>query len=56
MRLKYHFNSLTFVNRFQKNKDITKNSEGKSFSKIFLRKILFVVIFGIGINPFFSFI
>ena len=55
MRLKYHFNSFTFVNRFQKNKDITKNSEGKSFSKIFIRKILLVVVFGIGINTIFFF-
>ena len=55
MRLKYHFNSFTSVNRFQKNKDITNNSEGKSFSKIFIRKILLVVVFGIGINTFFFF-
>ena len=55
MRLKYHCNSFTFVNRFQKNKDITNNSEGKSFSKIFIRKILLVVVFGIGINTIFFF-
>ena len=55
MRLKYHFNSFTFVNRFQKNKDITNNSVEKSFSKIFIRRILLVVIFGIGINTIFFF-
>lgn len=57
MILKYHFNSLTFVNRFQKNKnDITSsNSERKSFSNIFIRRIFLVVIFGIGINTIFFF-
>ena len=54
MRLKYHFNSFIFVNRFQKNKD-TSNSERKSFSKIFIRRIFLVVIFGIGINTIFFF-
>ena len=57
MILKYHFNSITVVNRFQKNKnDITsRNSERKSFSNIFIRRIFLVVIFGIGINTIFFF-
>ena len=57
MILKYHFNSITVVNRFQKDKnDITSsNSERKSFSNIFIRRIFLVVIFGIGINTIFFF-
>ena len=31
MRLKYHFNSFTFVNRFQKNKDGDLNMKISSF-------------------------
>lgn len=51
MILKYHFNAFTFVNRFQKNKNInTSNSKKKSFSNIFTRRIFLIVIFGIGIN------
>jgi len=52
MILKYHFNSITIVFRFQKNKnDITSsNNEIKSFLNIFIRRIFLVVIFGIGIN------
>ena len=51
MILKYYFNSFTFVNRFQKNKNITtSNSKKKSCSNIFTRRIFLIVIFGIGIN------
>ena len=51
MILKYHFNAFTFVNRFQKNKNIaTSNSKKKSFTNIFTRRIFLIVIFGIGIN------
>jgi protein-disulfide isomerase len=45
------------MNRFQKNKDTTgnSNSERKSFSNIFTRRIFLIVIFGIGINTIFFF-
>ena len=55
MILKYYFNSFTFVNQFQKNKDVISNIKRKSFSKIFVRKIFLVIIFGIGINTIFFF-
>ncbi len=42
------------MNKFQKNKD-SNNSERKSFSDIFIRRVLLVVTFGIGINAIFFF-
>ena len=54
MILKYYLNSFTFVNRFQKNKDII-SSERKSFSKMFIKRIFLVILFGIGINTIFFF-
>ena len=55
MSFKYHFNSFTFMDRFQKHKDIANNIERKSYSKIFLKSIFLVVMFVIGINTIFLF-
>ena len=55
MILKYYFNSFTFVNKLEKNKDIPHNRERNSLNKTFIRRIFLVVIFGIGINTIFFF-
>lgn len=55
MIFKFHFNSFTFMDRFQKHKDIASNIERKSYSKIFLKSIFLVVMFVICINTIFFF-
>src|SRR5687768_16794843 len=54
MILKYYLNPFTIVNRFQKNKTIV-SCERKFFSKMFIQRILLVILFGIGINTIFFF-
>ena len=53
MRLKYSFNSFTYMNRFQKNKDTT--IEKNSFSNMYQIRLFLVVLFGIVTSLFFFF-
>lgn len=50
MRLKYPFNSFTYMNRFQKEKD---TAEKYSFSNTYQTRIFLIVIFGLCISTFF---
>src|SRR5687768_7756362 len=51
MRFKYYLSSFTYVNIFQKKKDIT--IKGNSFSNRYQRKIIFIILIVISINIIF---